>query len=94
VAIACPSPRCYTAHRLDRTFWAVCFPIAIIGSITWLAIFEYNYHPRLSRYSKGVTILRVGDSELDFNHPAGTFTIPRQTGRRNVRVWPRYRETP
>jgi hypothetical protein len=49
-------------HRdvFDRTFWAVCFSIAIIGSITWLAIFEYNYHPRIYRYGEEVTIEETG----------------------------------
>ena len=31
----------------DRPFWAVFLTIAIIGTITWLAIFEHNYHPRI-----------------------------------------------
>ena len=46
--------------------------MAIIGIITWLAIFEHNYHPRIYRYNEDVTILEVGDSELDFNHPLAT----------------------
>jgi hypothetical protein len=75
--------------RLDRSFWAVFLTIAIIGTITWLAIFEHNYHPRIYRYNEDVTILQVGDSELDFNHPEGAFTIWWQSRRRNVRVWPR-----
>jgi len=54
---------------LDRPFWAVFLSIAIIGTITWLAIFEHNYHPRMHRYSKNVTILEIGESELDFNNP-------------------------
>jgi len=74
---------------LDRTFWAVFFSMAIIGSITWLAIFEYNYHPRIYRYSRDVTIVQVGESELDFNHPPGVFSFWWQSGKRNVRVWPR-----
>ena|GEM_PF-4451002 len=36
-----------------------------------------------------MTILQVGESELDFNHPEGAFTIWWQSGRRNVRVCPR-----
>jgi len=35
--------------------------IPIIGTITWLAIFEHNYHPPIYRYSEEVTILRVGE---------------------------------
>jgi len=31
----------------DRTPWIVFLTIAIIGAITWLAIFEHNYHPRI-----------------------------------------------
>jgi len=31
----------------DRPFWAVFLTIAIIGTTTWLAIFEHNYHPRI-----------------------------------------------
>ena len=50
------------------------FP-TVIGTITWLAIFEYNYRPRIYRYNEDVTILQVGESELDFNHPPGVFTI-------------------
>jgi len=45
--------------------------MAIMGTITWLAIFEHNYHPRIYRDKEEVTILEVADSELDFNHPAG-----------------------
>ncbi|MFQ6000745.1 MAG: hypothetical protein ACE5LG_03655 [Anaerolineae bacterium] len=37
--------------------------MAIIGAITWAAIFEQNYHPRIQGHNEGVTILRVGDSE-------------------------------
>lgn len=51
---------------------------------------EHNYHPRIYRYSEEVTILQVGDTELDFNHPERTFTIWWQSGSRNVRVWPRW----
>jgi len=60
---------------LDRSFWAVFLTIAIIGTITWLAILEHNYHPRIYRYSDEVTIVEAGESELDFNHPEGAFTI-------------------
>jgi len=49
---------------LDRSFWAVFLSIAIIGTITWLAMFEHNYHPRIYRYNRDVTILRVGESGL------------------------------
>jgi len=73
----------------DRSFWAAFLSIAIIGTITWLAIFEHNYHPRIYRYNEDVTILEVGDSELDFNHPPGAFSIWCQSGEMNVRVWPR-----
>jgi len=64
---------------------------AIIGTITWLAIFEYNYHPRIYRYKEDVTILQAGDGELDFNHPPGasspttsTTLCERQT---STRLW-------
>jgi len=73
----------------DRSFWALFLSIATIGTITWLAIFEHNYQPRICRYSKEVTILEVGESELDFNHPPGAFTIWWQSGNRNMRLWPR-----
>jgi hypothetical protein len=73
---------------LDRPFWAVFLSIAIIGSITWLAIFEHNYHPRIHRYSEDVTILQVEGSELDFNHLLGAFSIWWQSEERNVMVWP------
>lgn len=73
----------------DRPFWMVFLAIAILGIAIWLTIFQHNYHPQIYRYSADVTILEVEESELDFNHPAGTFTIPWQTGRRNGRVWPR-----
>jgi len=75
--------------HLDRPFWALFLSIAIIGTITWLAIFEHNYHPRIYRYGEDVTILQMGDSELDFNHPPEAFSIWWQSGRSNVRVWPR-----
>jgi hypothetical protein len=74
---------------LDRSFWAVFLGIAIMGAITWLAILEHNHHPRIYRYSEEVTIVQIGDSELDFNHAEGAFSIWWQSGRRNVRVWPR-----
>jgi len=74
---------------LDRTFWAVFLAIAILGIAIWLTIFQHNYHPQIYRYSADVTILEVGDSELDFNHPPGAFSIWWQSGRRNMRVWPR-----
>jgi len=67
----------------------VFLSIAIIGTITWLAILEHNYHPRIYRYNNQVTILQVGDSELDFNHPERTFGIWWQSARRNMRVWAR-----
>jgi len=75
--------------ELDRSFCALFLSIAIIGTITWLAIFEHNYHPRIYRYNEDVTILQVRESELDFNHPPGAFSMWWQSGRRNVRVWPR-----
>lgn len=58
----------------DRSFWAVFLWIAIIGTITWLAIVEYNYHPRTYRYSEDVTILQMRDSELDFHDTDEAFT--------------------
>jgi len=61
-------------NQLNRPFWPVFPTIAIIGTITWLAIFEHNYHPRIYRYNEEVTILQVGDSELDFNYPPGVFS--------------------
>jgi len=64
-----------------RSFWAIFLTIAIIGTMTSLAIFEHNYHPRIYRYSEEVTILRVGDSEVDFNHPEVGFSIRWQGGR-------------
>jgi len=64
--------------------WSIFFAIAIIGTITWLAIFEHNYHPRIYRCNEEVTILQVGESELDFNHPEGTFSIWWQSGRRHL----------
>jgi len=76
-------------RSLDRTFWAVFLSIAIIGTAIFLAITEYNYHPRIYWYSEDVTILQIGDSELDFNHPAGGFSLWWQTNRWNVRLWPR-----
>jgi len=77
-----------TGH-VHESFWTVFPAIAIIGTITWLAVFEHNYHPRIYRYAKDVTILQVGDSELDFNHPPGAFSVWWQTGRSNVSDWPR-----
>jgi len=71
---------------LDRSFWAVFLAIAIIGAITWPAIFEHSYQPRIYRYSEEVTILQAGDSELDFNHPPGAFSMWWQSGSRNVRA--------
>lgn len=62
---------------------------AIIGITTWLAIFDHNYRPRIYRYNEEVTILQVGNSELDFNHPPGVFTVWWQSGDTSVRVWPR-----
>lgn len=73
----------------DRTFWAIFLSIAILGITVWLAIFQYNYHPRIYRYAEGVTVLQVGESELDFNHPEGALSIWWQSGDRNVRLWPR-----
>ena len=60
--------------------WSIFFAIAIIGTITWLAIFEHNYDPRIYRYNE-VTILQAGDGELDFNHPPEAFSIWGQSGR-------------
>jgi len=70
---------------LDRSFWAVFLTIAIIGTMTWLAIFEHNYHPRIYKYSKDVMILQVGETELDFSHPEGTFSIWWRNRRRHER---------
>ena len=39
---------------MDTSFWAIFLTIAIMGTITWLAIFEYNYHPRIYRYGEEV----------------------------------------
>jgi len=44
-----------------RSFWAVFLSIAIIGTITWLAIFEHNYHPRIYRSSEGAAISLLGE---------------------------------
>lgn len=35
----------------DRSFWVIFLSIAIIGAITWVAIFEHNYHPRIDSQS-------------------------------------------
>ncbi len=40
-----------------------------------MSIFDHNYHPQIYRYNEDVTILQVGDSELDFNYPKGAFSI-------------------
>lgn len=68
------------ADMLDRPFRAVFLAIAILGTAIWAAIFEHNYHPRIYSYNEDTTILQVGDSELDFNHPPGVFTIWWQRG--------------
>lgn len=34
------------------SFWAMFLSIAIIGTITWLDIFEHNYHPRIYRLNE------------------------------------------
>lgn len=73
----------------DRAPWGVFLAIAILGIAIWLGIFECNYHPRVYRYNEDVTILQVGDSELDFNHLERAFGICSQTDGRNVRLWPR-----
>ncbi len=73
----------------DRAFLGVFLGICILGVAIWLALFEHNYHPRIYRYSEDVIILEVRDSELDFNHPAGAFSLWWQGDRRNVRLWPR-----
>jgi len=39
----------------SREFWPIILTIAIIGTITWLAIVEHNYHPRIYRYNEQVT---------------------------------------
>ena len=57
------------------SFWSISLAIAIIGAITRLAILEHNYHPRTYRYREEVTMLQVGEAELDFNHPEGVFSI-------------------
>jgi len=36
---------------MDRPFWAIFLTIALIGSITWLAVLEHKYHPRIYRYN-------------------------------------------
>jgi len=65
----------------DRSFWsvflarAILLTIGIIGTITWLAIFEHNYHPRIYRYNDDGTILQISESALDFNHPDRLFGI-------------------
>ena len=74
---------------LDRSFCGVLLAIAIIGTMTWIAVFEHNYHPRIYRYNEKGTILQVRDSELDFNHPEGAFSIWWQSGKCNKRLWPR-----
>ncbi|MGB5933768.1 MAG: hypothetical protein WBH57_11975 [Anaerolineae bacterium] len=68
------------AGIFDRPFWAVFPAIAILGITICLAMFEYNYHPLIYRYTEDVTILEVGDSELDFNHPPGAFSVWWQSG--------------
>jgi len=65
--------------RLDRSFWAVFLAIAIIGTITWLAIFEHNYHPRIYRYNEEVTMPQVGESELDLKHTPDKFSVSWQS---------------
>jgi len=47
---------------LERSFSPVFLSIAIIGTITWLAIFEHNDHPTIYKYSEEVTILPDGES--------------------------------
>lgn len=73
----------------DRAFWGVFLAIAILGAAIWLSIFEHNCHLRIYRCNEDVMILQIGDGELDFNHVAGAFSIWWQSGRRNVRLWPR-----
>ena len=41
----------------DKSSWTVFLAIAIIGTITWLAILEHNYRPRIYRCNEEVTIL-------------------------------------
>lgn len=76
-------------NKFDGAFWAVFLAIAVLRTAIWLAIFEHNYYPRIYRYKADITIVQVGDSELGLNHPAGGFSIWWQSGRRNVRLWPR-----
>jgi len=39
----------------NSSSWAVFVSIAIIGTITWLAIFEHNYQRRIYTYGEDVT---------------------------------------
>ncbi|MGB5932201.1 MAG: hypothetical protein WBH57_03920 [Anaerolineae bacterium] len=77
------------ADMFDRAFWAVFLAIATLGIDIPLVIFEHNYLPRIYRHSKHVAIVQIGDSELEFDHREGVFTIWWQSGRRNLNVWPR-----
>jgi len=57
----CPPARLARKRRprqvncLDRSFCTIFLAIAIIGTITWLAIFEHKYHPRIYRHNEEVT---------------------------------------
>lgn len=75
------------SYYLDRVIGIVSGYGGQRVEIIGCAILEYIYHPRIYRYSEDITILQVGDSELDFNHPRGAFSIWWQSGGRNVRVW-------
>jgi len=68
----------------DRPFSAIFLVIAILGIAIWLVIFEHNYHLQIYRYSADVTIPEVEESELDFNHPPGAFSVWWQSGRRHL----------
>jgi len=48
-------------RTLDGSFWGIFLSVAIVGIITWLAVFEHNYDPRIYSYSDDVTILQVGE---------------------------------
>lgn len=50
-------------------------PIFAIGMITWLAILENSYHPWIYRCSQDVSILEVGEGELELSQPPDTFNI-------------------
>lgn len=73
-----------TGERQFNLSWYRLASLLVVAMVYGLSIL---IQPRVYRLDRWGTVLETRWGELDFKHPPGVYTVWRQAGDTNVRLW-------